>query len=155
MRNGLWFRFIVPLSKLFQLYRGCFIDGGHRSTRRKSQTWRKSLTKQMLYRGNVLLVRLAFYEGDYCTTKYLMKQKQKKYFKLREILTFWLHHWQILGEVHFVCPIFIPPHTCMYIVHLFIQGFTMVQQNIILFGHHLNFQEDRCYHFEEIYHQYW
>jgi hypothetical protein len=35
---------LMPLSTIFQLYRGSFIGGGNRSTRRKPPTWRKSLT---------------------------------------------------------------------------------------------------------------
>jgi hypothetical protein len=43
--RGLWG--LTPLSIVFQLYRSgqCFIDEGNRSTRRKSPTFCKSLTK--------------------------------------------------------------------------------------------------------------
>ena len=38
-RLGLWY--LMPLSTIFQLYRGGFIGGGNRSTRRKPPTCRK------------------------------------------------------------------------------------------------------------------
>jgi hypothetical protein len=54
-------------------------------------------------------------------------KKTKNIFKLREILPFWLHHWQIVWRSTFCMSNLHIPHSCMYIAHLFIPGFTVVR----------------------------